>query len=365
MNKRMVLCAGGTGGHVIPAVNYGNFMIDKGFKCILILDKRGKNYSKLFKGKIYTVSSSHLSGSLLFKARSIIQLIVGFFQSLIIIVRFKPNLFISFGSYATLMPLTVILILKIFYNCNLFLHEQNSIIGRVNKFFIAYAKICFINFEVTHKIDKKYLKKIVHAGLPLKDIELQNYKNSKKDLEKLTLFIYGGSQGSVPLINNFLLILKKIDKKYIKKIKLIVQVQKNMHNDLKIIFEEFNLNHQINEFYIDIEEILSKTDLAITRAGAGTLHDLIKHRVPSMIVPLPSSTNNHQYHNAKYLSDKNAAILIDENNFNTNININSDILMGLITDNEKRNILINELNKIHLPNANLIMLRSMYNENNK
>ena len=64
MNKKILICTGGTGGHVIPAVNFGNFLINKGFECCLILDQRGNKFSKNFNGKIFIIRSSHLSGNI-------------------------------------------------------------------------------------------------------------------------------------------------------------------------------------------------------------------------------------------------------------------------------------------------------------
>ena len=80
MNKKIIICSGGTGGHVIPSVNLGNFLIDKGYNCILILDKRGEKYSNFFKGKIYTINSAHLSGNILFKFKSILHLMTRFYS---------------------------------------------------------------------------------------------------------------------------------------------------------------------------------------------------------------------------------------------------------------------------------------------
>jgi len=354
MNKKIIICSGGTGGHVIPSVNLGNFLIDKGYNCILILDKRGEKYSNFFKGKIYTINSAHLSGNMFFKFKSILHLMIGFIQSLSIIFRFRPKNFISFGSYATLMPLFVILIFKTFTNIHIHIHEQNSVIGKVNSFFLPFAKNLFTNFFVIKNVNTKYLKKKIHVGLPSNNLNLKkNFKVTKKH-KKINIFIFGGSQGSVPLINKFTLMLKNLNTKSVSNIKLFVQAQKKMHIELITIFQNLNLDFELKEFFINIHEILSLTDLAISRAGAGTVNDLINYTIPSIIIPLPHSINNHQYYNAKYLFKKKATILLDENNFN--VEINSNILEELINNIDKRNIMIGELKKINIPNANKIML---------
>lgn len=357
MNKKIILCSGGTGGHVIPSVNLGNFLIDKGYNCILILDKRGEKYSNSFKGRICIINSTHLSGNILFKLKSIVNLLIGFVQSLVIILRFNPKNIISFGSYATLMPLLVILLLKLFIKIHIHIHEQNSIIGKVNSFFLPYVKFFFTNFNITKNINKKYHKKQIHVGFPKYNKYTKNNLKVCNTSNKINIFIFGGSQGSVPLINKFILMLKNLNLKTVSKIKIIIQAQKKMHIELINIFENLNLDFEIKEFFNNIQEILPSTDLAITRAGAGTVNDLINFNIPSMIIPLPHSMNNHQYYNAKFLSEKKASVLIEENNFN--IDTSSNILKELINNENKRNIMINKLKKINIPDANEIILSSI------
>ena len=77
----LVLFSGGTGGHVIPAVNYGNYLIDCDYNCTLFLDKRGLQYASQFKGRVLCISSAHFSGNTLYKLKSIFHLLYGLMQS--------------------------------------------------------------------------------------------------------------------------------------------------------------------------------------------------------------------------------------------------------------------------------------------
>ena len=356
MNKKIIIFSGGTGGHVIPSINLGNFLIENGFNCILILDKRGEKYSDSFKGKKYIISSSHLSGNFFDKIRSIINLSIGFFQSLYILLKFQSKIYISFGSYATLMPLTVAIILKLFSKINIYIHEQNSVVGKVNYIFLPFAKNIFTNLQITKNIKKQYQKKIVHSGLPISINLLQNDKKNIKKMNKTYILIYGGSQGSIPLIEKSLEMLKTLRSELIVNIYVFVQAPKILHDRLNNILIELKLDYEIKEFYNNFDKILSLTDLAITRAGAGTINDLILNKIPAIIMPLPNSINQHQYYNAKFLSDINAGYLLKEDSSNiTDI----DILKELLEDKNKRIKIINELAKIDIPNANLIMLSNI------
>ena len=354
MNKNIIFFSGGTGGHVIPAIIFGNYLIDQGFNCSLILDKRTKQYSNSFKGKVLIINSSHFSGNYFFKIKAVLSMLRGFFQSLNFILKNKPDVCISFGSYATLMPLLNIVVLRIFKKINLYLHEQNSVIGRVNFLFLPFAKNIFINFKITKNIKKKFSNKKVYAGLPTLNILTKNKIKKNLHNEKKIIFIYGGSQGSVSIINKFLILLKSIDKKFYSKIRLIVQANKIMHKKLNKVFNTLNIEYEVNEYYNNINEILYKTDLAITRAGAGTINDLVNHKIPSMIIPLTNSIQNHQFYNAKFLSDSKAAYLIDEYNFN--LKNNQKIFLSLIFDENQISVIRDKLEQIVLPNANKIML---------
>ena len=78
MSKRILLITGGTGGHVIPAVNFANYLLEKKIDCKIILDKRGKEYVNNFSGKIYTINSSNFNGNLLLKLKGAINFLIGF-----------------------------------------------------------------------------------------------------------------------------------------------------------------------------------------------------------------------------------------------------------------------------------------------
>ena len=358
MNNKVVILSGGTGGHVIPAVNFGNFLLENSFDCKLLIDHRGLRYSNSFNGNTKIIYSAHFSGNIWFKLKSISLLLLGFFQSMFLILRYRPRNCISFGSYATFMTLLVILLFRVFFKINIYIHEQNSVIGKVNSLYLPFAKNFFTNYNQLKNFNKKYNFKLIHVGLP------RNKKsfNFNKVNKKITIFIYGGSQGSIPLINKSLAMIKNLDITIINEICLIVQAQKYMHSSIIDQLKGLNIEFEIKEFYSNIYEKLSSSDLAITRAGAGTINDLISFNLPSIIMPLPHSISNHQYYNARYLSDKNAAILIDEHNFDTEIN--SNILKHLIIDKNIRKNLKNELSKIYVPNANAKMLLKIRNENN-
>ena len=134
-------------------------------------------------------------------------LLVGFFKSMYYLFHYKPIHCIGFGSYASFMPLIVATILKLFKITSVHLHEQNSIVGKVNLFFLPFAKNLFLNFKNVNNLDNKKINKIYCVGLPANEEYnfLDRSISSLSEKNNVQIFIYGGSQGSMNL-NNILII---------------------------------------------------------------------------------------------------------------------------------------------------------------
>tara|TARA_Y100000590_G_scaffold462893_1_gene628206 strand:+ start:1171 stop:2256 length:1086 start_codon:yes stop_codon:yes gene_type:complete len=347
--------SGGTGGHVIPAIIFGNYLIENGYQCTLFLDKRGLYYAKNFKGKVIKINSAHFSGNLLFKIRSTIILSYGFIQAFFYLIKIRPRNCIAFGGYATFTPLTIASFFKIFGITEIYLHEQNSIIGKVNSIFLFFAKNIFINSTLLEEYKSKYSNKIVEVGLPNKIFKnVFKRKIEKNYKKKIKLFVYGGSQGSVNLNDGFITILKKLPSSYYKKISLLIQCSEKQLSRIQRELFDLNIEFETKDFFQDIEKILCLSDIVIARSGAGTINDIILFQVPSILVPLPHSLDNHQYFNAKYLSDKKAAKLIEEKDLK--IDKSKKIFQDLLDDFTIRKNLINNLQLLKLPDTNKLML---------
>tara|TARA_Y100001970_G_scaffold291692_1_gene429856 strand:- start:1260 stop:2357 length:1098 start_codon:yes stop_codon:yes gene_type:complete len=359
----IVIFSGGTGGHVIPAMNYGNFLFTQGYNPILFLDKRGIKYAKNFKGKIIKINSSHFSGNYLFIFNSFFYLLSGLFQSLYHLILIRPKISIGFGSYASFVPLLICVILKFFKITKIYLHEQNSIIGKVNLFFLPFSEKIFSNFENVKNLNIKYKKKFICVGLPNKDEIIYKKRDINMMAKKnINIFVYGGSQGSINLNEIFFNLIKKLPIEISKKISLTMQSSiidvAAYQNQIKDFVDTF----EIKNFFDSIDEILFKTDLVFSRSGAGAINDIVFSQCPAILVPFPHSIYNHQYDNAKYLVDKNAAILIEEKNLNLDIAYNKFI--DLLKNENKRITLMINLQSLIRINANKTMFNLIKNELN-
>ena len=316
MSDNILIITGGTGGHVLPAVNFFKYLEKNNKKVFILTDHRGSKYvNDINQNKIFNIYSSHYSGNFLFKLIATIKLLLGFVKSIIIFIKIKPKNIISFGSYASAAPLVCFLLFKYFFKTSLYLHEQNSVVGKVNKAFLKFSKKIFMNFDKEYLNINNYQNKILVVGLPQK-IEENNFINIKnKKSSVINFLLFAGSQGSLDLLDIFERIIKNLNKLSIsKEIFFTIQAPLSKHLEIEYLLKKNNYNFQIKNFYNNFADILKQTDIALCRSGAGTINDLITYKIPAVICPLPIAKDNHQYENAKIVKHIDCAIIVDKNN---------------------------------------------------
>ena len=148
----------------------------------------------------------------------------------------------------------------------------------------------------------------------------------------------------IPIYNYEKLIITKL-RKIIKKIK------------------KYKIKYEIKDFFENLSELLKNTDLIISRCGAGTINDIIYYKIPSILIPLPSAKNNHQYENATFLSKQDCGIIMNQDNFDLNKALN--FIRLILKDNNKKNQIKEKLNKKIIYDTNKLMLDLIKNEISK
>jgi len=360
--NKILIITGGTGGHVIPALNFFNYTSNNSKNVFLITDNRGYKFiSNANKKNIFKIHSSHLTGNIIFKIFGSIKLLIGFCQSLIIYIKLRPKTIISFGSYASFAPLICFVIFKFFFKTKLYLHEQNSLIGQTNKLFSKKANKIFVNFDKEYPSLNKYKNKIFVVGLPQNYLNENPYFKLRKNDNNFNFLIFAGSQGSLDIIKFFSKIVSEINKlPNLKKINFIVQCPMQIQDQIKNLLTNNNFNFEIKSFFNNFEDILSKTNIALCRSGAGTINDLINYKIPAIILPLPSSKNNHQFENAKILSKIGCAILADKDS--TEFGKILLFIRKVIDDKSFNKSLLDKYSKIKRYNTNFLMWEHIQND---
>ena len=320
---KVIISAGGTGGHIYPALAIVNKIKEKEpdseFLYIGthnrmekdIVPKYGIPYIGL---EMYGFNRKHI-----FKNFKTIRCLFKSKRQLKKIIKdFNPDIVIGVGGYITFPVITTAH--KLGYKT--FIHEQNSVAGKAN--LMMSDAVDLIGVSLKSSMDEFPKNKTIFTGNPCSENALKVKKIDKTSLgfnknKKLVVIV----MGSLGAENVHEFIKENINKFDGKKYEVLYITGKNNYDDIKDI--KCPNNVKILPYLDDLAGLFKDTDILITRSGASTLSEIIALTVPSILIPSPFVPNNHQYKNAIDLVDNNAAILIEEkdltfDNIDDNIN---------------------------------------------
>ena len=307
--KKILITTGGTGGHVMPALNIFDHL-NKKFDVKIVTDIRGKKFINKNKYSFDTIKINQISKNFFKLPFSLALMFISIIKGYLYLKKNKIKLVISTGGY---MSLPFCLSAK-FLNISIILFEPNMVLGRSNKYFLKFANKIICYSKKIMNFPDKYINKIFLTETILKkdiyDLNIQNGHIS----EVPKILVIGGSQGAMYFDKTIQEIL--IDLNKIKKINIYQQVSdESKIDEIKKTYAKNNIPNSLFTFKNDIYEYMSKCDLAISRCGASTLSELVKLCIPFIGIPLPSAKDNHQYFNAKYYEEKNCCWLVNQANF--------------------------------------------------
>lgn len=340
---KIFLATGGSGGHIFPALAIADKLTESGYSICVIADSIYEKYSSQnFNYRIIN------TGKDLKSFKSIKNIVFGFFQVLSLIKKEKPDLVVSFGSYATLPTLIACVKNKTPF----ILHEQNAYIGKINKLFGKYAKKIMTSYHELYGIKYDDMEKIIYTGNPvrkeIKKLYNVQYKYPEVD-EKFIVVITGGSSGAKIFSEDLPKIFDFVHKDQQKKIKIYHQVREEYLNEVKDYYRKINLESSVSIFFNNMSELLEKANLIIGRSGSGTLNETFIAGKPSILIPLANSSNNHQEINAKIVEKNNAGVVVLEKNFN--VEDFQKLFFNLIQDKSKLEEMAKNAKKMAVLNA--------------
>ena len=336
MKKKIIFSTGGTGGHILPAINLMQHFSDKGNEVLIVTDSRGKNFIKEYKEfKIYVLKAETLTNkNFIKKFFSFLTIIYSIVRSIIILKKEKPNLIFGFGGYVS-FPISFT---SRFFNIPLIIYENNVILGRANKYLALISKKILVAKKIEKNLSEKIKNKIYEVG-PILSKNIINNKNTKKNYNKkdFSILVLGGSQGAKLFGEIIPSVIKKVKNEGYETT-IIQQCISNQRNSIIDFYEKNNIKNYVFEFDKNILELILSSDLAITRCGASTTAELLHTLTPFIAVPIKNSIDNHQYLNAKYYESRGCCLLLEQDSFN------KESLFNLIMENIKNK---NKLENIH------------------
>lgn len=313
---RAIICAGGTGGHIYPALAIINKIKEKeSLSEILYIGTTDRMEATLIPKlgiKFIGIEMAGIDRKNIFKNINVfIKYKKAISKAKKIISEFNPDIVIGVGGYIT-APV-IIAAHKLKYKT--VIHEQNSIPGVSNKLISKYADRIFVSLPDT--VSYFDSKKVIYTGNPRSEEVVSVKPANKKDYglienRKLVLIVMG-SLGSTTMTKKITDLIPAFN---IKEYQIIIVTGKDYYKT----FEKIKLpkNVAIVPFLDNFINLLKRTDLIISRAGASTISEITAIGLPAILVPSPYVTNNHQYKNALELENKGACKLITEEAFSIN-----------------------------------------------
>lgn len=347
---RVIISAGGTGGHIYPALAIINKIKEKEpnseFLYIGTHDRMEKDIVPKYNIPFEQIEIYGFNRKKLFKNFKTINCLLKANKKCKKLIKdFNPDIVIGVGGYVTVPVIKTAS--KLGYKT--FIHEQNSIPGKANTYLSNYVDLIGISFNSSKNYFPK--DKVILTGNPCSEDALKVKECDKKEFnlsdKPLILFVMGSLGASK--VNDFL--IKTMSLFNNKDYEILYVTGKSDYDKIKQI--NFPKNVKVVPYVEKITRVMKKTDIIVTRAGASTLSEIIALKLPSIIIPSPYVPNNHQFKNALDLVNQNAAIMIEEKNLKGDILVRT--IDDLLKDKNKIINMKNNLGKLQVNNSATII----------
>lgn len=313
-NKIYVLAAGGTGGHLFPAISVAKILKEKGKKVFLFTDERAQKWIKEdYFEKIFV---SNLKGPVRKWKKTIfgLRLLKCGIKSILFFIWKRPKIVVGFGGY----PSAPTVLAAQWLGIPFILHECNASLGKANEMLIPKARAITTGFPFVVTKEEELKEKQIFVGNPIREniTHLANFPYIPPQKEgNIHLFIVGGSQGAELFSNVVPLAIKLLPESLRKRIKICEQVREEDRLRVERYYQQLGIETKLQPFFQNMEEILRWAHFIISRSGALTLAEISAAGLPSILVPLANSTTGDQFHNAVQYRDSGASVLIEECEF--------------------------------------------------
>lgn len=354
--KRVAIAAGGTGGHIFPAMALAEAIRSRHPGCeILFFGNDNRMEAGLIPEAGYPFFGLHaagLAGSPADKAKAVLLQLSAFRKARRKLKAFKPDLVAGFGGYVS----TPVLFAAKSLGIPVLVHEQNSIAGKANKLlkhaadrFITCYKEAGLAFPP---------EKVRQLGNPRGSLALQAkgdrayFDSLGLDPEKAVILVMMGSLGSSS-VNQ---LLQQALAQPVEGLQFLFVTGKDNEQDLRLFADRPDI---VTVPFVDTLKIYPYISGMVCRAGATTLSELTALGIPAILIPSPYVAENHQYHNAKALEQAHAAWLLEEKDFKQDPGKLRRLLMDCLSDEDKRTAASRAAKTLGKPNAAVDIVREM------
>lgn len=304
--KKILIMAGGTGGHVFPGLAVAQELAKNGEFEVLWLGAKNRMEATLVPKHGFNIAYVNISGirrfGLLHKIWALCKFVFAICQALIIIIKYKPDVVLGLGGFASAPGGVATFICR----KPLIIHEQNAVAGMTNKLLFKLAKKILLGVPGAFQGAK-----VKYVGNPVREDVLKLHETLPRYFlsEKLRILVVGGSLGAQALNENIPYAFRLAFDAY-PNLELTHQTGKGNSEKVLECYKELGVSAQVEvvEFISDMAKAYKEHDLIICRAGALTVAEVQTSAIPAIFVPLPTAVDDHQTKNANFLSSAGASI---------------------------------------------------------
>ena len=279
-SRIIVLAAGGTGGHIFPAVALAEVLAAQGYAPHLITDHRFHHYNKsssdgvLGRIPIHTIRAGSLDGGPIKKVKNLLGISLGVLQAWMLLRRLKPQAVVGFGGYPS-FPTMLAASLR---GERTIIHEQNSVLGRVNRFLAKRVKVIATTYSDTRMMPQAAKAKVVMTGNPVRAAVTALAAVDYPVLSEggmMRILVIGGSQGASVFSDVVPEAMKRLPADVRARIRLDQQCREVELSTVRERYTQIGMQVDLAPFFADVAARLASAHLVVSRAGASSVAELM------------------------------------------------------------------------------------------
>lgn len=314
-----VLAAGGTGGHMIPAHALAAELKRRGHGVLLITDERGARFPGLFEGMpVHILPAGRLGGGPIGWLRGLGSVVKGRGQAKRLYRAHRPDAVVGFGGYPAFPSLLAAGALRI----PTVLHEQNAVMGRVNRLLAGEAEAIGVAYDEIDRLKGRYEAKSVLVGNPVRE-EIARLGElpfpTFDQFAPLKLLVTGGSQGATILSEIVPEGLDMLEPSLRRRLQIVQQCRPDDIERVRKQYAGLGIPAELTTYIEDMAAKLADSHLMIGRAGASTIAELTAAGRPAILVPFAAATDDHQTANAREMVKAGGARAINQEKFTPDV----------------------------------------------
>jgi UDP-N-acetylglucosamine--N-acetylmuramyl-(pentapeptide) pyrophosphoryl-undecaprenol N-acetylglucosamine transferase len=314
-----VLAAGGTGGHMIPAHALAAELRSRKHGVLLITDDRGARFPGLFEGvPVHILPAGRLGGGPIGWLKAAGSVLKGRGEAKRLYREHTPDAVVGFGGYPAFPALLAASALKI----STVIHEQNAVMGRVNRLLAGEAAALGTAYEEVDRLKPKYRDKAVLIGNPVRE-EIARLGEMPfpafDEYAPLKILVTGGSQGASVLSAVVPEGLGMLEPSLRRRLQVVQQCRPDDIERVRGLYAELGIPAELTTYIEEMAEKLADAHLVIGRAGASTVAELSAAGRPAILIPFAAATDDHQTANTRELVKAGGARAIAQGNFTPDV----------------------------------------------